>query len=108
MSETTQSKSCAVGEQKNGGVDPSYAVLPPIIELTTELSELSLFCPFCGEQVYDWSVEDNISPCKHLISSGGELTPPMSPPHQLGDVIFCICDSGPRPDVQFLMFRDVD
>lgn len=79
---------------------------PPMIELTTELSELELFCPFCGDKVYDWAAKTNVSPCSHLFVTDYNLTGHDDHNFELGDVIFVVCDSGPRPETLLLAFRD--
>lgn len=80
--------------------------VPSIIELTTELSVLELHCPFCGVKTYDWASTTAITPCPHLIGVSEKPNTEGDHNHQLGDIIFCICDSGPRPEMLLLTFRD--
>lgn len=79
---------------------------PVVIELTTELSVLNLYCPFCGKHTYDWTLEDCVTHCPHLIQAEYGLQNAPTCNHELGDVVFCIFDSGPRPEMLTLIFRD--
>lgn len=77
----------------------------PIVELTRDLSELELHCPFCGECNYSWEFEDPIRICPHLISVTPDRHTLDTLPVVLGDAVFATFDSGPTPDSLYFVFR---
>lgn len=77
----------------------------PIIELTRDLSQLELHCPFCGACSYSWEFADPIRACPHLMSVTPDEHTLADLPIVMGDAVFGVFDSGPTPESLYFVFR---
>jgi len=77
----------------------------PRIKLNSDPYELTLYCPFCGQQVVSYDEDlGSVDPCQHMVCCG--LDDPGESDIKDSDVVFVWCEPAPASRDHIFAFRE--
>ena len=77
----------------------------PRIKLNSDPYELTLYCPFCGNQVVSNDEEEgSVDPCEHVVCCG--VDDPGESDIKESDIVFACFEPAPASRDHFFTFRE--
>lgn len=76
----------------------------PRVKLSSDLDDLRLFCPFCGEQAVSGADEEYPEPCEHVVCCG--IDDPGEKDIKETDLVFECFEPAPASRTHLFAFRE--